>query len=83
MVKDVPNYITTNMIGLAHTSCKILDDSDNLILPVVLIIPKALRHSVSTNNRPRSGSHNPPSELRFIKSVYERIFIARAQEIAA
>ena len=38
MVKDAHNHIPMNMIGLAQTSCEILEYSDILILPVVLII---------------------------------------------
>ena len=37
-----------NMIGLAQTSRKILEDSDVLIFPVVLITPKALRYITVT-----------------------------------
>ena len=39
MVKDTPNYIPINMIGLAQTSIEILEDGYILIFPVVLIIP--------------------------------------------
>ena len=46
MAKEAPNYIPMNMIGLAQTSRKIIEDDDILILPVVLITPKALRPSV-------------------------------------
>ena len=46
MVKDTPNHISMNMIGLAQTSREILEDGDILISPVVLIAPKALRPSV-------------------------------------
>ena len=38
-VKDTPNYVLMNMIGLAHTSSKILEDGDVPIFPVVLITP--------------------------------------------
>ena len=44
MVKDAPNYVLMNVIVLAQTSCKILDDGDVLIFPVILITPKALRY---------------------------------------
>ena len=37
MVKDAPNNVPTNMIGLAHTSCEILKDGDVPIFLVVLI----------------------------------------------
>ena len=47
-MKDAPNYVLTNMIGLAHTSHEILEDGDVLIFPVVLIILKALRYITIT-----------------------------------
>ena len=62
------------MTVLAQTSRKILKGGDILIFPVVLIIPKALRPSVETNNRSRSGSHYPPSAWMLVQSVYDRIF---------
>ena len=46
MVKDAPNYITMNVVGLAQTSPKIIDDGDIIIFPVVLITPKDLHTSV-------------------------------------
>ena len=46
MVKDAPNNIPMNMIGLAQTSCEILEDRDILIYPVIWITPEALRPSV-------------------------------------
>ena len=36
MAKGAPNHFPMNMIGLAHTSHKILEDGDVPILPVVL-----------------------------------------------
>ena len=36
MVKDAPNHVPTNMIGLAQNSCKIIEDGDVPISPVVL-----------------------------------------------
>ena len=45
-VKDAPNHVPMNTIGLAHTSCEIFKDSDVPIFPVVLITTKALRPSV-------------------------------------
>ena len=39
MVKDAPNHILMNMIGLAQTSHEILDDGDILISPVVFNTP--------------------------------------------
>ena len=46
ILKDTPNHILVKMIVLSHNSRKILKDGDILILPVVLITPKALRPSV-------------------------------------
>ena len=39
MVKDYPNNIPMDMIGLAQTSLEIFEDSDILISPVVVITP--------------------------------------------
>ena len=39
MVKDAPNHVLINMIGLAQTSRKILEDSDVPTLLVVLSTP--------------------------------------------
>ena len=71
MVKDAPNYIKMNMIGLDQTSREILKDGDILISPVVLITLKALR-----NNCSQSGSHYPPYVRRLIQSVYDCEFSA-------
>ena len=46
MVKDAPNYVLMNMIGLTHTSREILEDSDVPIFLVVLITPDYLQSSV-------------------------------------
>ena len=46
MVKESPNHITMNMIGLSQTSREILEEGDILIFLVVLITQKALRPSV-------------------------------------
>ena len=45
MVKDDPNYVPMNMIGLYQTSCKILEDGDVPILPVVLSTLDYLQYS--------------------------------------
>ena len=45
-MKDAPNYVPTNMIGLAHTSREILEDGDVPIFLVVLIAPDSLHPSV-------------------------------------
>ena len=42
MVKDAPNHVPMNMIGLAHTSREILEDGDFPIFPVVLSTPDTL-----------------------------------------
>ena len=39
MVKDAPNHVPINMIGLAQTSRKILKEDDVPIFPVVLSTP--------------------------------------------
>ena len=36
MVKDAPNHVPVNIIGLAQTSRKIIEDGNVLIFPVVL-----------------------------------------------
>ena len=46
MVKDAPNNIMMNMIGLAQTSHEILEDGDFPISPVVLIALGSLQPSV-------------------------------------
>ena len=46
MVKDAPNHVLMNIIGLSHTSRKILKYSDVPIFPVVLINPYSLQPSV-------------------------------------
>ena len=43
MVKDAPNNIPMNMIGLDQTSREILKDGDIIVLPVFLITPRDLR----------------------------------------
>ena len=43
MVKDAPNHGPMNIIGLAHTTHKILEYGDVPIFPVVLITPDSLK----------------------------------------
>ena len=43
MVKDAPNHVPMNMIGLTKTSCEIPEDSDVPILPAVLITTDSLQ----------------------------------------
>ena len=42
-MKDDPNHVTMNMIGLAQTSRKILEDGVVPIFPVVLSTPDYLQ----------------------------------------
>ena len=46
MVKDAPNHIPMNMIGLSQLSRKILEDGDVPIFPVFLIAPDSTQPSV-------------------------------------
>ena len=39
MVKDAPNHVPMNMVGLAHTSREIPEDGVVPIFPVVISIP--------------------------------------------
>ena len=43
MVKDTPNYVLMNMIGLPQTSRKIFKDGDIPILPVNSSTPNSLQ----------------------------------------
>ena len=43
-MKDAPNNIMMNVIGLAQTSRKTHEDGDILIFPVVFITPKSLQY---------------------------------------
>ena len=45
-MKDATNHVPMNMIGLAQTSRKILDDGDVPILPVVLSTTDPLKLSL-------------------------------------
>ena len=71
ILKDDPNHVPMNMIGLAQTSCKIPKDGDVLILPVVLITPDYPQLTMIV-----TVSHYPPSSRRLIQSVYDGIFSA-------
>ena len=46
IVKDTPNHVPMNVIGLAQTSPKILKDGDVPIFPVVLSTPYPLQLSL-------------------------------------
>ena len=48
MVKDTPNHIPMNIIGLAQTSRKILEDDDVPIFLVVIGTPDSLHFYDST-----------------------------------
>ena len=43
MVKEAPNHVPMNMIGLTQTSPKILEDGDIPIFQVVIITPDSLQ----------------------------------------
>ena len=47
MAKDNTDYVPMNMIGLAHTSRKLLEDGDVPILPMVLSTPDYLQLSLN------------------------------------
>ena len=74
MVKDAPNDVTTNMIGLAQTSREILKDGDDPIFPSVLITSDYLHLTVIV-----PVSHYPSSARRLIQYVYDRTFSASMQ----
>ena len=61
MVKDAPNHVPMNMIGLAQTSRKILEDGDVPIFPLVLITPYSQQLTVIV-----PVSHYPPSARRLL-----------------
>ena len=46
-MKDAPNHVPMNMIGLAQTSRKTLDDGDVPIFPVVRSTPDSLQPSLN------------------------------------
>ena len=46
MVKDAPNHVLMNMIGLAQTSHKIIEDGD---VPIFLVVLITLTHRVYPN----------------------------------
>ena len=54
MVKDAPNYVPMNMIGLAQTSREILEDGDVPIFPVVLSTPDSLQFNCDCTGIPLS-----------------------------
>ena len=76
MVKDTPNHVTVNMIGLAQTSHKIFKNGDVPIFPVVLNTPYPLQYSVLTIIVIVPVSQYATSAGRLIKYVYDRTFSA-------
>ena len=46
-VKDAPNHVPMNMIGLAQTSRKIIEDVDVPIFRVVISTPDSLQSSLN------------------------------------
>ena len=54
MVKDAPNHIPMNMIGLAQTSREILEDGDVPIFPVVISTPDSLQFNCDHTGIPLS-----------------------------
>ena len=71
MVKDSPNHVSMNMIGLAQTSSEIIEDGDVSIFLAVLITPDYLQLNVIV-----PVSHYPPSVRRLIQYVYDSAFSA-------
>ena len=74
-MKDAPNHVTVNMIGLAQTSHKILEDGDISISPVVLITLYYLQVTVIV-----PVSHYLLSVQRLIQYVYELTFSTSVQQ---
>ena len=54
MVKDDPNHVPMNMIGLARTSRKTFEDGDAPIFPVVLSTPDSLQFHCDCTDIPLS-----------------------------
>ena len=71
MVKDAPNHVLMNMIGLSQTSLKILEDGDVPIFPLVSITPYSLHLTVIV-----PVSNYLPSAWRLIQYVYDCTFSA-------
>ena len=70
-MKDAPNHVPMNIIGLSQTSREILEDGDVSILLVVLITLDSLQLNVIV-----MVSNYRPSVWRLIQSVYDRMFSA-------
>ena len=54
MVKDSPNHVPMNMIGLAQTSHEIIEESDVLTFPVVLSTTDSLKFNCDYTGIPLS-----------------------------
>ena len=65
MVKDASNNVPVNMLGLAQTLRKILEDGDVPIFLVVLIIPYSLQLTMIL-----LVSHYPYSSQRLLEFGY-------------
>ena len=75
-VKDAPNHVPMNTIGLSHTSREILEYGDVPILLMVLITPDSLQLTMIL-----PVSNYPTSTLRLIQYVNDRIFSASVRHI--
>ena len=75
IVKDTPNHVPMNMIGLAQTSREILEDGDVPIFPVVLITPDFLQLTVIV-----SVSYYPPSVWKLKQPVYDCKFSSSVRQ---
>ena len=74
MMKDAPNHVTINMIGLAQTSHEIFEDGDISISLVVLITPYYLQVTVIV-----PVSRYLLSVQRLIQYTYDRTFSTSVQ----
>ena len=76
MVKDSPDHVPMNIIGLSQTSREILEDGDVPILPVVLITPDYLQLTVIV-----PVSHYTNYARTLIQYVYDRTFSVRVRHL--
>ena len=53
-MKDAPNNVLMNMIGLAHTSLEILEDGVVPIFPVVISTPDSIQFNFDFTGIPLS-----------------------------
>ena len=73
MVKETPNHVPINMIGLAQTSRKIIEDGDVPIFLVVLSNPESL-HSSLNHYCDCTGMLLSTLCMEVIQNVYDRTF---------